>query len=355
MPNRETANGKLPRRGAHASDTNPRLLGLSRAGYRALEKRRLDEAVRRFDQMLEIAPENSYALVGLAEVARKKHDVKGALSRFLECLGADPENRYALKGAAECAWELRAYRQSVEMWSTYQQVTSPDAAAITHLADGYRKLGDSAESEAAYHRALEIDPVNRYALNGLGNLLYDAERYEEAAGAWDRLLRLDPGNVQVLVCRGNCDRKLREFNRALGFFTDAARREKDNFYALYGIADCHRGLGSHEKSLETWQAILTVSPGNRIILTRAGDACRSLGELGMAEQYYQEALSLGFDLYAEIGLAQVYMIEGNLPPAIRRLERLLEREPANLRVQQALADCYRAAGEEGRLAPGAQV
>jgi hypothetical protein len=35
---------------------NPRLIGLSRAGYRALEKNKLDEAASYFDQMLAIDP-----------------------------------------------------------------------------------------------------------------------------------------------------------------------------------------------------------------------------------------------------------------------------------------------------------
>lgn len=207
------------------SDSNPRLVGLSRAGYRALEKRRLDEAARYFDQMLEIDPANSYALVGHAELARKRLDVKAALGRYLACLDGDPKNRFALKGAAECAWELRDYRRSVELWQAYLAVTAADATVLAHVGDGHRKLGNSAESEAAYRRALEVEPDNRYALNGMGNLLYDAERYEEAAAAWDRLLAFDQKNVRVLVCLGNCHRKLKDFETALERFTAAARFE----------------------------------------------------------------------------------------------------------------------------------
>ncbi|HTZ52035.1 MAG TPA: tetratricopeptide repeat protein [Spirochaetia bacterium] len=362
MSDRRTSRAQGPGlRAASSGTSNPRLVGLSRAGYRALEKRRLDEAQRWFDQMLQVEARNTYALVGLAEVARKRNDLKGALGWFTQCLEAEPSNPFALKGAAECAWELRDYRRCVQAWETLLEVSGPDASVLTHLADGYRRLGDPARSEAAYRRALEMDPTNRYALNGLGNLLFDAERYADAAEAWDRLLHRDPSNVQVLVCRGNCERKLRDFQRGLLFFTEAARIQRDNFYALYGIADCHRGLGSHEKSLETWLAILRASPGNRIILTRAGDACRSIGELDQAERYYREALSLGFDLYAEIGIALIQMIEGSLAPAVNRLQRLLEREPSNPRVLRALADCERAAageaaaaGETSAAAAGAQ-
>jgi tetratricopeptide (TPR) repeat protein len=131
----------------------------------------------------------------------------------------------------------------------------------------------------------------------------------------------------------------------LEYFEAAAALEKNNFYVLYGLADCQRGLSRHERSLEAWEALLTISPGNRIILTRAGDACRIIGELERAETLYKEALAVDFDLYAEIGMASVMMIRGELDQAIGRLLPLLEKEPLNPRVAQELADCYRAADD----------
>ena len=53
MSDRRTSRAQGPGlRAASSGTSNPRLVGLSRAGYRALEKRRLDEAQRWFDQVL---------------------------------------------------------------------------------------------------------------------------------------------------------------------------------------------------------------------------------------------------------------------------------------------------------------
>ena len=91
--------------------------------------------------------------------------------------------------------------------------------------------------------------------------------------------------------------------------------------------------------------MLSRSPNNQIVLTRAGDACRKLGELSRAAQYYNKALRLGFDLYAEIGLASLQVIEGDLSQATERLLELRKREPLNARIVQELADCYSASGD----------
>ena len=226
------------KKGHHSS--NPRLVGLSRAGYRALEKRRLDEAARYFDQMLDIDPANTYALVGHAEL--DKHDIRSALKRYTDCLAVDPGNRFALKGAAECSWELREYRRSVELWTSYLKVTSPDATVLTHLADGYRKLEDGEKSEAAYRQALEIEPDNHYALNGLATLRFDSERYEQASALWEKLLQLDPGNVRVLVSLGNCHRKLRTSDKAPGLLQTRGRAREGQL--LRPVRDCRLPAGS---------------------------------------------------------------------------------------------------------------
>ena len=308
---------------------NPRLIGLSRAGYRALEKNRLDEAGRYFDQMLEIDPRNSYALVGSGELARKQRNLPRALEHYEACLRNEPGNHFALKAAAECSWEMEKYDRSVELWEAFVRVKGPDAMALSHIADGWRKLGDQEKSQSAYHQALAMEPDNRYALNGLGNLLYDQGRNEEAAECWERLVARDRTNVKALTALGNCRRKLRDFNRALEHFRTAAALEKDNFYALYGIADCLRGMGEHERSLEALKALLALSPDNKIILTRAGDACRRIGELDEAESYYRKALDSGFDLYAEIGMSSLQMIQGDIDGAVQRLQALRKREPLN--------------------------
>jgi tetratricopeptide (TPR) repeat protein len=200
-------------------------------------------------------------------------------------------------------------------------------------------------ARGAYEKALALEPGNRYALNGLATLLYDGGLHQEAALLWDRLLSLDPKNVKALTAAGNCYRKLRDFWRALDFYREAAWLEKGNFYALYGMADCQRALQDHAASLQTWEAMLVLQPRNRIVLTRAGDACRRIGELGKAEAYYQRAIDVGFDLFAELGLAAIQVVRGRYADAVERLRKLLEREPLSSRVVDELAACYRMDGD----------
>jgi thioredoxin-like negative regulator of GroEL len=85
-------------------------------------------------------------------------------------------------------------------------------------------------------------------------------------------------------------------------------------------------------------------------LTRAGDACRTLGLLDKARSYYAEALAVGYDLFAELGLAKIEAIEGQWSHALQRLEALRGRESTNLRVAADLADCLQMSGSFDKAA-----
>lgn len=139
---------------------------------------------------------------------------------------------------------------------------------------------------------------------------------------------------------GNCYRKTKDFHSGLPYFERALEIEPSNFYALFGIADCCRGMNRHKDSLEAWEKILDSDPNNKVIITRAGDAYRNLGDLEQAEIYYKRALNIEFDMYAVIGLALISKIKGDHLQAIESLTGLLAQNPKNHRLVIEIADSY---------------
>ena len=107
--------------------------------------------------------------------------------------------------------------------------------------------------------------------------------------------------------------------------------QPDNFYALFGLADCYRGMNQQSKSLIYWNRILDRDERNKVILTRAGDAYRHMGDQDTAEEYYQKALNIEFDHYAVLGLALINKGKGNYREAITSLDQLLRQDPKNHR------------------------
>jgi adenine C2-methylase RlmN of 23S rRNA A2503 and tRNA A37/regulator of sirC expression with transglutaminase-like and TPR domain len=313
---------------------------LSKAGYRYLREGRLEEANESFNGILEINPENNYALVGLGEVARKQRNFQKAIEYYQACLQFHPGNKYALIGLADCYRAQSAYQKAIEIWEQYLNQDDQDVTVLTRIADAYRKVKNFEKSKELYLKALEIEAENPYALNGLGHLHFDFKYYNEAVPYWERMLKNDPKNIKVMTSMGNCYRKTKDFHGGLPYFERALEIEPSNFYALFGIADCCRGLNRHKDSLEAWKKILDSDPNNKIIITRAGDAYRNLGDLEQAEHYYKRALNMEFDMYAVIGLALISKHKGDHLQAIESLTGLLAQNPKNHRLVIEIADSY---------------
>jgi len=323
-------------------ETHRRVTELTREAYQLLRESYIAKAEALFREVLELEPDNHYALVGLGDAARKREDYESAVDIYKRCLEVTPDNRYALFGLADSYKALRHYNRAVEVWEQYLKHDSENVTVLTRVADAYRNVRGFKRAEELYQRVLEIEADNPYAIIGLGHLNYDFRRYETALSYWKRMYELhgDQVDIRVLTAIGNCYRKLHRFDEALPYFQKALEHESENFYALFGIADCYRGIGRGDLSLPYWNRILKRNPDNKVILTRAGDAFRELGYLDEAELYYKRALSIDFDFYAKLGLALIEMSRENYESATDLLQPTLDSTTPSARAFEAMANCY---------------
>jgi tetratricopeptide (TPR) repeat protein len=315
---------------------------LSKKGYQLLRERKIDEAIHCFGRILTLDEKNNYALVGIGDAARRQNKFQEAADYYQRCLDYHPGNNYALFGLADCYKALNQYQKAIDVWEQYLFHDDKNVTVLTRIADTYRKIHDFKNSKTVYLRVLQMDDKNPYAIIGLGHLHYDFKEYQEALYYWEKIMAIKGGDVdiRVLTSIGNCHRKLKTFVRGIPYFEAALMRDNYNFYALFGLADCYRGISRQQLSLECWNKILEFDPRNKVILTRAGDAYRGLGDFDKASEYYHRALNLEFDTYAVLGLAETAKIQGKYNEAIESLRRLIQQEPKNYRPYLGLADCY---------------
>jgi tetratricopeptide (TPR) repeat protein len=139
---------------------------------------------------------------------------------------------------------------------------------------------------------------------------------------------------------------LKTFAEGIPYFKMALEKEGGNFYAVFGLADCYRGLNQQEQSLIYWNHILDQDPRNKVILTRAGDASRNMGDFEKAQNYYERALNIEFDIYAVMGLALIAKTQGRYDEAGTSLRRLIQQDSRDYRIFIELADCCLKKGDK---------
>lgn len=326
------------------------LARLSREGYIFLKTNEIDRAEEEFKKMLELDPNNNYALVGLGDASRKRNNCKEAANYYSECLKHHPGNNYALFGLADCYKNMNLYAKAIEIWEQYLEHDNSNITVLTRVADAYRKIHDFQNSKRLYMQVLETEADNPYALIGLGHLHYDFKKYREALVYWQKILEVshESVDIRILTSIGNCYRKMKQFDKGVQYFQQALAKDPGNFYGLFGLADCYRGMNQQEHSIQYWNAILEKDPQNKVILTRIGDAYRHIGEYEKAQATYQRALDIDYDSYAILGLAILCKIQGKYSEAITSLSRLMQTDRKNYRIYLELADCYIKANEKAK-------
>ncbi|MDR1932688.1 MAG: tetratricopeptide repeat protein [Spirochaetales bacterium] len=326
----------------------PEIADFSQKGYLYLKENQLGTAEECFKKILDIEPDNNYALVGMGDAARKRADFETAIRYYNLCLEHHPGNNYALFGLADCYKAFKNYPKAIEIWEHYLRHDDKNVTVLTRIADAYRKVRNLHKSRTIYQQVLAMEEDNPYALIGLGHLHYDFREYEKALFYWERMIgahSLDQIDIRVLTSVGNCHRKLKNFARGIEVFSKALEIVPDNFYALFGMADCYRGMNMHEKALEYWNRILVPDPENKVILTRAGEECRAMGRFDEAQKLYEKALNIEYDAYAVMGLALINKERGKYAEALGSLEALLQTNFKNARLYSEIADCYAKLGD----------
>lgn len=326
------------------------ITAISKAGYKLLKKDRIMEAMECFECILQMDEDNNYALVGMGDANRKLGFFDKALVHYQRCLQHHPNNSYALFGIADCYRTLNQHEKAIEVWERYLLHDGLNITVLTRVANAYRKVHDFKNAKRIFMRVLELEKDNHYAIIGLGHLYYDFKEYKDALACWERMLDLthEDVDIRVLTSIGNCHRKMKNFALGAPYFERVIEREAGNFYAAFGLADCYRGMSKQSLALIYWNQILSQDPRNRVILTRAGDAYRTLGDLERAQDYYERAMNIEYDIYAVLGLALIAKVQKRYGDAALSLQRLSQLDSRNHRICIEFADCMLKMGERRR-------
>ena len=306
---------------------------LSQQGYALLKGNKYDEALETFRAILDKAPDNNYALVGIGDTLRKKKQYEEALPYYERCLEHSPTNNFALFGVADVMRCRNDHEQAVIYWKKYLLYDKENVAVITRVADSYRRLNDVYESEKYYRMTLTIQPKNCYALIGLGWLYFGAKDFTAALGMWLRALDCprDKNDIRINTAIGNCYYKLKKYEQAIEQYKVAQQIKPDDFYVLFGLANCYRGIGEYEQSMDYLNKILKFDSQNQVILSRLGDAYVNMNNYQQAKECYNNALRIRFDVFAVFGIARLEYREGNYERAILKLIGLLRYKKINTR------------------------
>jgi Flp pilus assembly protein TadD len=226
-----------------------------------------------------------------------------------------------LAGAAAHALGQAAMAET--LWQQALAHAEGDAAAgpLINLGVLYAGQRRRADAEAAYRRALALDPDNATALTNLGVLLADLDRAAEAEACQRRALALAPDDAAI--------------HTNLGLLLQALRRHAEaevcqrRAVALAPQrAEVHTNLGNllaeHGDPREAESALrraLALTPDSAAARLNLGVFCTAQRRDAEAEAFLRDALALR-PVYplAELALSRLLLAQGRFAEGWRRHE-----------------------------------
>jgi TolB-like protein/Tfp pilus assembly protein PilF len=267
---------------------------------------------------------------------RTKAGLESAVDYFEQSIARDSRYAPAYGGLADAYLLLGSYEYMPELEAIPRAKEAVERALELddRLAEAYASRGqilrserDWAGEEAAYLRAIELNPNYATAHQWYATLLAALDRPEEAIREIRRAQELNPLSHAISVTAGVVLFLARDYEGAIEQLRRTLELDPEFFSAYAWLTMSYTELGRHEEAMRAWEALTELRPdlpGGRVLLAlahaRAGQRERALQVLNQLE-------AAGEDPHLN---ATVYAALGERDRALDLLERALDDESWSL-------------------------
>ena len=231
-------------------------VALNNMGIALLQAGSLDNAIRHYEQALQIKPDYADAHNNLGLALAQTGKIEEAIAHYEQALRIKPD--YAevhnnlgivLRQAGRVQEAIGHYEQALQ--------SKPDYAEVHYnLGNALLQAGKLDEAIGQYEQALRIDPDYAEAHSNLGNALLQAGKLDEAVGHYEQALRIKPDYAEVhsnlgnaLLQAGKLDEAIRHSEQALRIKPDYAEAHCVLGIALEQAGRAREAAGHYEQAL----------------------------------------------------------------------------------------------------------
>jgi superkiller protein 3 len=154
------------------------------------------KAIQEYNAVHRLDPSDQEVTIWLARLYRLHNEPDKAEGVLRDVLKDDPENDAAVEQLTQLLLDQNKAEEAVSLLNGMIE-RSPSATLYDHLGDAYTQTHDFPEAEAAYRKAVELDPSELSHLRGLAQSLLSEEKYTEALTAYQKLPDMLPDDADT--------------------------------------------------------------------------------------------------------------------------------------------------------------
>lgn len=309
-----------------------------------------ERAIEQYREVYRLDPTDSESALWLARLYRLRNEHDKAEDVLRSLLKQDTENEAAVEQLTQL---LLDEGKSADAVSLLEGITSrtPSPALLDLLGDAYTQTHELEKAEAAYRKAVELDPSELSHERGLGQTLLAEEKYSDALVVYQKLADLMPDDSDVYLRLAQIYRELHQLDHAEENLLKARQYAPGSVEVMYNEAMLYEAQGRYEDAIRVLSDAVsglksqsTVLPSRRrslaILYQQLGQLYRDSQNFQAAVFTYEELGRLGEeeDRRSRMLIMDTYRAAKDLPKALQAGKEALAKYPSDpgLRTSNAL-------------------
>ncbi|MBA3794783.1 MAG: tetratricopeptide repeat protein [Rubrobacter sp.] len=292
----------------------------------------IEEALSRFEQALEAAPENPEAIEAVGRALLNLDRLEEAEASFLDALEIDPEWVAPRMGLALVALGRDEPFKIVHHLERAIEADPGYPESYVELGRYYGYMGEPALAKATFERWTGRHPEDADMLINAGLTLFDAADFAEAYAFFEKAVEAATEADQrsgALTFRANALDMLGRYDEAVAAYEEVIAETPEWWEAHANLGICHARNGHVERAEAAFRRGLEDCPGSPEIRDElAAHLLAQGGDLQEALKLSEEAVALGRDEIRHlITLGEVKLALGDDEGTAEAYRAVLDLDP----------------------------
>lgn len=297
------------------------------------QKQTIASAVEQLQAVQRLDPTDVESQLWLARLYGFQNQPQRAEEQLRSVLNRAPDNEGALEQLSQLYLEEGRPQDAVTLLRDAAG-SSDDPTLYDLLGNAYTKTNDNAKAQAAYARAVALDPDEPSHRHGLAQAMLSNNDYQGALQQFQRLAQMEPESPQNYLRISQIYRHMNELDKAEAALMQAKKYAPGDLEVLYNEALLYEAQARYKDAIQVLSdAIAGVKAQQQngqpapsalaILYEQLGMAHRDAGDYDSAERTFQEMQQLGpaSQKRGELLLIDTYRASGDIKRALAEAQK----------------------------------
>ena len=312
-----------------------------------LREERVDTALRLYQEILELHPEDVQARASVAHAYLVKHDYSHAKEQFETVLkkgtlSADEQIQFGQVFASFIQKDSAVAPIARDLFTSIRQSYPNDWRPCWFLGAIANAVHDDSSALVNFEQVTKLAPQNPDGWVGVASVWFDRNQFQQALKILDEAKHYIPNEFRVFFLLGLCYQRLHEGILAAEALEHACQLNEKSVDAVSALALVYDELKRVDDSDSAYERALRIDPHNHLTLNNYGYSLADRGlQLQRALNMVKEALDQQPSNTSYLdSMGWVYFRFGQYEEAERFIRKAIELGTTSAVIHEHMGDVY---------------